>query len=249
VNRYFARLSLTLLGTALLVPALHAQGRGAFFHPPARTGHTFSNAPRANGFRHVPGARFPGRFARGFRYRHLYPYGYGSYWPYFYEPDSDYDDGSADDPTPAPRTAAPAPRAENSKAADSVVMELRGDHWVRLTSTGPVEVLGRASASSPANSSSGDTNSVVLPAFYSSPAPAPLPAAVLIFRDGHQEEISKYTIVGRTIYLKSDYWSTGSWTRKILIADLDIPATLKLNADRGTKFALPSRSSEVILRP
>jgi hypothetical protein len=76
-----------------------------------------------------------------------------------------------------------------------------------------------------------------------------LPSAVLVFRDGHKEEIGKYVIVSGTIYTSSDYWNSGSWTRKVQIADLDVPATLKLNQERGAKFALPSGPNEVMMRP
>ena len=51
------------------------------------------------------------------------------------------------------------------------------------------------------------------------------------------------------IYTKGDYWSSGNWTRKIQIADLDLPATLKQNQDRGVKFELPSGPDEVMIRP
>jgi hypothetical protein len=79
-------------------------------------------------------------------------------------------------------------------------------------------------------------------------APSELPPAVLVFRDGHQEEVAKYTIVGGTISVKTDYWSSGSWTRKIPIAELNLAATLQVNQERGAKFSLPSRPSEVIVR-
>ena len=79
--------------------------------------------------------------------------------------------------------------------------------------------------------------------------PAKLPPAVLVFRDGHQEEAAKYTIVGSAIFIKSDYWSSGSWTRQVPIAQLDIPATLQANQARGARFTLPSRPGEVMVRP
>jgi hypothetical protein len=63
------------------------------------------------------------------------------------------------------------------------------------------------------------------------------------------EEAPKYTIVGSVIYIKSDYWANGAWTRKVNIADLDVPATLKENQSRGTHFTLPSRPGEVMMRP
>src|SRR5262249_47000744 len=153
-------------------------------------------------------------------------------------PSYDYEDGAVEEPS-TPEAAAPAPPPEIHRAADSVVMELRGDRWVRLTATGPVEVVGQVPSPT--------THSAVLPAFDQAPAAPPLPAAILVFRDGHKEEAARYTIVGDTLYLKADYWSTGSWTRKVAISDLDIPSTLKLNSEHGTRFALPSRPSEVIL--
>ena len=70
-----------------------------------------------------------------------------------------------------------------------------------------------------------------------------------MFRDGHQEEASKYTVVNKTIYIKSNYWSSGSWTRKIPIAELDLPATLQANQARGAKFTLPSSPGEIMMRP
>jgi len=75
------------------------------------------------------------------------------------------------------------------------------------------------------------------------------PPAVLIFQDGRREEVSEYTIMSGMIYSKADYWTTGSWTRKIQIADLDVPATLRLNQERGVKFVLPASPNEVVVRP
>ena len=79
--------------------------------------------------------------------------------------------------------------------------------------------------------------------------PRELPPAVLVFHDGRREEVSEYTIMSGTIYSKADYWTTGSWTRKIQIADLDVPATLRLNQERGVKFVLPASPNEVVVRP
>jgi hypothetical protein len=75
-----------------------------------------------------------------------------------------------------------------------------------------------------------------------------LPPAVIVFRDGHNEELGKYMIQGNVLFTNADYWSTGSWTRKIPLAELDIPASLKLNKERGTKFNLPSGPNEVVIR-
>jgi hypothetical protein len=122
------------------------------------------------------------------------------------------------------------PAAPVAKPAESVLLERHGDQWVRITnygaSSGLVAEQGVAAAAVPE-----------------------LPKAVLVFRDGHSEEVRKYVIADTTLYTAGDYWSTGSWTRKVAIADLDVPATLKRNEERGTKFRLPSRPSEIMMRP
>ena len=78
--------------------------------------------------------------------------------------------------------------------------------------------------------------------------PTKLPPSVLVFRDGHQEEVERYVVQGDSLYTSADYWSTGSWTRRIPIAELDVPASTKLNAARGGKFSVPTRPYEVVVR-
>jgi hypothetical protein len=79
--------------------------------------------------------------------------------------------------------------------------------------------------------------------------PRELPPAVLVFRDGHREEVKSYTIIGESLFTKQNYWVSGSWSKKIDLASLDIPATLQLNQAQGSGFRLPSGPSEVIVRP
>ncbi len=170
-------------------------------------------------------------------------------YPDFYSDSDYYDSGEAPQPqvivvqaaAPPPAPAPPAPR-------ESLLIEWQGHHFVRSTASAKaVEIAPdyaeKSSATGPAagRSAAGQANAAQ--------PPRELPPAVLVFRDGRQEEISEYTIMSGTIYSKADYWTTGSWTRKIQIADLDVPATLKLNQQRGLKFALPSSSNEVVVRP
>jgi len=61
------------------------------------------------------------------------------------------------------------------------------------------------------------------------------PSTVLVFKDGHQSDVSNYAIVGDTLF---DFTAGG--TRKILLADLDLPATHKANDDRGVDFQIPA---------
>jgi hypothetical protein len=62
----------------------------------------------------------------------------------------------------------------------------------------------------------------------------PQPPTTLIFKDGHQIEISNYAIVSQTLY---DL--TPGHPRKIALAELDLPATQKENDDRGVVFQIP----------
>jgi hypothetical protein len=65
-------------------------------------------------------------------------------------------------------------------------------------------------------------------------AEAPVPPTVLVFRDQHKQEVQNYAIVGQTL------WNfAGSRTQKIPLDDLDLPATVKANDDRGVDFRVP----------
>jgi hypothetical protein len=61
-----------------------------------------------------------------------------------------------------------------------------------------------------------------------------IPATVLVFRDQHKQEIQNYAIIGQTL------WSFGSpRTEKIPLSNLDLPATIKANDERGVSFHVP----------
>jgi len=67
------------------------------------------------------------------------------------------------------------------------------------------------------------------------PAPAgEQDPTVLVFRDGHQQEIRNYAIVGPMLW---DFGAKG--THKIPLSDLDLDTTRKLNDERGVDFVLP----------
>ena len=156
------------------------------------------------------------------------PYFYGA--PYFY---SDYDSYEPEQPPPPPAApAAPVVQAKTEPLPDPVLLELRGNQWVRVTN------FGEASAQALGPESSAQM-----------PLQKEMAPAVLIYRDGHSEEISSYSIIGPVMYTKSNYWTSGAWTRTIQIADLDVPATLEQNQRRGVKFELPSGPDEVVIRP
>ncbi|HVI05540.1 MAG TPA: hypothetical protein VM711_05540 [Sphingomicrobium sp.] len=67
-----------------------------------------------------------------------------------------------------------------------------------------------------------------------SPEVSEQPRTLLVFKDGHQMEVSNYAIIGPTLYDLSD-----GHTRKIQLAELDLAATVKQNDQRGVEFELP----------
>jgi hypothetical protein len=67
----------------------------------------------------------------------------------------------------------------------------------------------------------------------------PQPTTILVFRDGHQLEIGNYAVVGDTLYNMAGT----NETHKILLTDLDLDKTIKVNQARGYDFRLPKRQS------
>jgi hypothetical protein len=83
-------------------------------------------------------------------------------------------------------------------------------------------------------------------------APSPpheLAPVLLVFRDGHSEEVRNYAIVDGILYASGDYYTDGYWNKKIALSTVNVPETLEANARRNVKFVLPSSPNEVITRP
>jgi len=59
-------------------------------------------------------------------------------------------------------------------------------------------------------------------------------STVLVFLDKHIQEVQNYAVVGQTLWTFNEQRA-----KKIPLADLDVPATTKLNDERGVEFALP----------
>jgi hypothetical protein len=178
--------------------------------------------------RFAPASRLgprPISIARG---HHRYYPGYGYYGSPFWYSDY-YEPYDVDYAPPEPPAPAPVMQIKAEPTPDPELLELRAGQWVRVTNF----TAAAAATTAP-----------------SQPSPAkPLPPAVLVFRDGHSEEISSYSIIGPAIYTKADYWSTGKWTRTIQLADVNIPATIEQNHARGINFGLPSSPDEIMIRP
>ncbi len=127
--------------------------------------------------------------------------------------------------------------------AQPLLIELQGDRYVRVSgegTSGAQTIDQEASPSRPLKSSD---------AAFHAPAAPELAPAVLIFRDGHREEVTDYTIADGVLYASSNYYTDGSWNKKIELSSLNLPETVKFNHSRGVSFQLPTAPNEVITRP
>lgn len=213
------RLIIALLFAAL-VPALAAQ-RGGFGGGGFRGG-------SHNGIGFV-GNR--GRFGR-----------YPAFWgdPFFYA-DSPVQSLAYEAPAPPVVVVQPAAAAEPQQEPESVVIEWQGDRYVRST--------GEHHSSAASDYSEASANRSTPASQAATQAPPDLVPAVLVYRDGHREQVLDYVIASGNLYARGNYWQDGYWTKTVQLAALDIPATLKANEQSGVKFVLPSSPNEVVTRP
>jgi hypothetical protein len=183
------------------------------------------------------GAGFAGHRSRGFGRSAVF---FGD--PFFY---TDYPSGSLTPEMPPSPIFLQRPAAAPEPTRESLLIELQGNRYVRFSGD---EQSDRAESAESVTTRSARTLA------GSSPIPVAmaareLPPALLIFRDGHQEQVQDYVIAGGTLYARGDYWQSGSWRKDIQLSALDIPATLTANQNRGVKFVLPSGPNEVVTRP
>jgi hypothetical protein len=68
-------------------------------------------------------------------------------------------------------------------------------------------------------------------------SPTPTHPTILAFRDGQKLEVQDYAIMGQTLWAFS-----GDASRKISLAELDLPGTKRLNEERGINFVLPAET-------
>lgn len=66
------------------------------------------------------------------------------------------------------------------------------------------------------------------------PEPEELAPTILVYRDNRREEVKNYAIVGDTLYAFLPHER-----KKIPLSDLDLPATIKVNDERGVDFRVP----------
>jgi len=131
-----------------------------------------------------------------------------------------------------PQSAPAAP--VTSAPVQPLTIELRGDRYVQI--------------SGDKESNAQVIDEVALSASQQSAKP-PAQNVVLIFRDGHHEEVSNYTVADGYVYASSDYYTAGAWVRKIAISELNLPETMAVNQAQGAAFRLPKAANEVVVGP
>ena len=194
-------------------------GGGHGFHgvPPSVTSPNFGNLP----YRIYPGVGF-GHHHRGTAFVNPY-YGYygGYYAPYpYYVMDPGVDDSMETDYVPPSISARAEPEVRQTvrRELDSLKSDIE-DYRAELRADAQRE--------------------------RARPQPEPdeqaianQPKTVLVFKDGHQQEVANYAIVGDTLYNIAD-----GRTTKVALASLDLPATVKQNDQRGLQFQVPVRTN------
>ena len=144
--------------------------------------------------------------------------------------------------------AAPVPDHFPSPA-QPLMIELQGDRYVRVSGpeTSGAEMIEPARIGQRQDAASQRRPSGSAVAAMDAKELAPV---VLVFRDGHREAASDYTIADGILYTSGDPYNTGgSWNRKIELSSLNLSETITSNKSRGVPFQLPTAPNEVIVRP
>ena len=220
---------LAALTVILAVPSAFAQRRGgsiggggahmgSFSHgaPMISHGGSFAGAPHSNGVSFTTSYRNPyhyahGGYGHGYRHRFYgYGYGYPSYGLYGYDPFLWGSSSSYDNSDQYGGQNQQLSQQVNELSNE--VARLRDEQEIRASTPLPTN---RQAPPDTAKANISDPT-------------------VLVFRDQHREEIRNYAVVGRTLWVFNE-----DRAKKIPLTDLDVPATIKVNDDRGVDFNVP----------
>ncbi len=245
-----------ILGT--IAPCASAQ-RAPSFH--ASQGHTLQHSSPHNGI-YARGTRFSS-------YRRPSPYN-SLPFPFFtdaFDPADLYATGYpvASEPPPYVLQAAAAMAAsganpltrdftsyDRAPSSQPLMIELQNGRYVRVKAAEEDSKNGEARevANNKEEVAAGKSQRLSSAPVPQASSPAPILApAVLIFRDGHREEVRDYTIADGILYARGDYYTDGYWNKKISLSTLNVAQTLQANNARNVNFVLPSSPNEVITRP
>jgi hypothetical protein len=201
-----------LRGTPPSVTSIGFGAQGNHALPPTVTSPRFSNSNR---FTTHPGQASHHQHRDG-----VHPQRAGSVYavPYYYYP-YPYDASGYDQPDPAAADESDS----NEYQGGPTIFDRRGPgtrHPVddSYADQGPAQPVAASQAEDEPVSNQPDT--------------------LLVFKDGHQLEVSNYAIVGATLFDLSEGRS-----HKIPLSELNLAATAKENDDRGVDFQLPAGSA------
>jgi hypothetical protein len=161
--------------------------------------------------------------------------------PLYYDALSTSASPSPSQPTVIMMQAAPPPPVP-VQPPQPLMIVLDGDHYIRVGET----ETSRAQMLEPEAFQPSTMPSHPAPQATATPAIDPV---TLIFRDGHREQVTDYTIADGILYSRADYFTDGSWNKKIALASLNLPETVETNLSHGVAFRLPTSPNEVIVRP
>ena len=251
-----------------LAPLLSAQHSASSAHAPgpavrnsAPPGSLFGRNSHPSGFRRSPYASpyaslpFP-FFGDGFTLDDIYSTGY----PVASDPPPFLMQAVRDRAGSSDSVGGAMARSGNDRSpspSQPLMIELQNGRYVHVSTSAidgeALPLISKQAISKPADvhddvqlSHSAKSNQAPVIA-AASPAPDLAPA-VLIFRDGHSEQVRDYTIANGILYARGDYYTDGYWNKKINLATLDIAQTQAANSARNVTFTLPAFSNEVIAR-
>lgn len=223
MRRWAVLSALSLAGVLVTSAAAQINGVAPSVTSAGFGGHVQPNAPRASVTSLGPNgwsgprfgtAPFPNRPGTG--HHHTYPF-YPAYYPYYSVIDPQVYGGPVDG-------ASPAEDDEQYMGGPTIFDRRGGGQQDRNLATQP------AAAHPPLESATADA-----PAPLAEVPPEPAqPDTVLIFKDGHKQQVSNYAIIGANLFDLSS-----GRRQKIAISDLDVAATEKANEDQGVDFKLP----------
>jgi hypothetical protein len=145
-------------------------------------------------------------------------------------------------PEPGPPLLMMRPDTSPRDRLSPLLIELEGDRYVRHG--------GLAQSAQSGVSREPRTTPTSTPDYSARGESSDLTPTMLIFRDGHREQVPDYAIVGRVIYAHGDLdGEPGYGLKNIRVSELDIPATIRANRENGVSFTLPSGPDEVVTRP
>jgi len=188
-----------------------------------------------------PGFGFPGRFPGGV----VIFSGYSDYPAY-----PDYPSGWAGQPSQplvvVQSNPSPAP---SEPPSEPLMIVWQGDGYVRYGGRAPADRVRAGQDYSESVAAAGRSRAAGRSSAPGQIDQPQLPPAVLVFRDGHREQVEDYVIASGKLYVRGEYWRDGYWTRTVELAALDLPRTLTANQENGVNFVLPAAPNMVVTRP